>query len=999
VSAKKPEANQTGGENEARGKGNNDVGGEQSGQHPSENANPSNKQDVTEAQGKNGDANSVAPGTLAAAVAIAQSQAEEQSGADVKERAEEIGKVEQRLRHDVEIQDLGAWSKDWKHMETLLQDAPTLFDVNKPFRIGTPPDTELAAGDAESEGRTYLGRVAELGWLPGVKGLVEWDQGRNDTGPRLRIDDGGIDPPNAKLSPLTLATENSETISSAEKASVVRYLLMQRASAMVPDQRGRTPLELAAAAGDADVIEALLVNGSALGFGLSALQLDLAKQLQRLDRRWPFGSDKAEQNNDLVNNDMLAKVSDFGIAISRDEKNLLSGNAELMVTLYKNRVMHALSTAPNVDTDDVIQAKRLLFFHMFDSFARDYILSVIIGFGMLGIFHLFTYFIYRIRLFGGPEVPVSMAFMVPGAFNPLRLADPDFDPSRHIHQKFPYKATKGLLAQSPPSIGTAIVAFIKAVLGVFSAWGVLAVRIPPMKDQFDEDFLSDDDEDSRKKVCEQCAVRARCAHRMEVLLRITLVGTVLWWICWQSQRWVEASILIFVYLQFSLIAASAAAAVVTPTTPDTAAAAAIPDVEDEILDSALLVYALFGVQHGPRWARSISTTRSTAAPSKTRLARRQRSKRAKSRCKSEEVNDITSGTEDQQLDKNEKMSSAGAVDDVLGSKEQFFGSWQRSFLQVGMMHIEHREYLKKSVASMIWISFIIMWLIYLHIPLQVSYLTFYAKLSPMALFEVYGTPGSAARAGALLLELALVFLVCERLHSIVGLLQVAALSLQQRHRALGFVSDHPPPPVAKSVSSPQEIAKDTERLIEESSLCGQFASELSALRWSVLRTPVLLIFAMNLMLLALAIIAMICRSMEESGDAVQWRIHAVLQVLAVDPTVPLGVAFCFVMPLSSVLFAAALTNGQVYELRQRLRHEVSSKLSDLASGQQIDDVQYVDLRLKGEQAELASLLCWPGGRELSLCEPAVLIVISALAFACGISTGAVLPCIAAGRSH
>jgi len=232
VSAKKPEANQTGGENEARGKGDNDVGGEQSGQHPSENANPSNKQ----AQDKNGDANAVAPGTLAAAVAIAQSQAEEQSGADVKERAEEIGKVEQRLRHDVEIQDLGAWSKDWKDMETLLQDAPTLFDVNKPFRIGTPPDTELAAGDAESEGRTYLGRAAELGWLPGVKGLVEWDQGRNDTGPRLRIDDGGIDPPNAKLSPLTLATENSETISSAEKASVVRYLLMQRASAMVPDQ-------------------------------------------------------------------------------------------------------------------------------------------------------------------------------------------------------------------------------------------------------------------------------------------------------------------------------------------------------------------------------------------------------------------------------------------------------------------------------------------------------------------------------------------------------------------------------------------------------------------------------------------------------------------------------------------------------------------------------------------------------------------------------------------
>lgn len=912
-------------------------------------------------------------------------------GSPEYKRAERVAKtriVMRRLERDLEAQDLESWSNDLKQIEILLKEAePHLIDVNAPPGASSALAGErLGRGAGGADSLTFLGRAAGLGWLPGVQALVEWDQGRADAAPRLRLNDGGKDnSASTSISPLTLAAQNSH-------ASVVRYLLKQGASPMVPDQNGRTPLELAAAAGDADVIEALLVRGSPLAYGLAPLWLDLAKDaedLPRLDQRWPFGAGK-----DDVMDHMRQKVSDFGIAPSSSERELIGERPADWILLYKSRIMRALSEAPNLGSLNAMQAEALLSIHTYDSFARGLSLSIIMLFVVLGMIFVFIYVLVRIRLFGGPEVPVCLAHMVPGSFDPIRLADPDFDPSRQT-QRFPYKDTKDILAQSTPSVSTASVAFVKALLGVFSSWLFLSVRIPPVKDAFDEDFLSDDDDVSRVKVCDQCAHRARLTQKFEVCARSILLISLLWWLCWQSQRWAEASILIFIYLQFSLIAASVAAGAMVEA-PEQAANPSEKKEDIGIGDSARMVYALFGVQHGPRWARAVCSTRSTAAPSKSRIARRQRTKRSHGNNPRSRKDESSDGAEDI-LSSNEQQDSRSELNGFVSGNGHFFESWQRSFLQSGMMHIEHLSFLEMTVPNMVSVGFTLLWLTHLRLLAHGSFHNFYATASPAHLLQVYGAPGSGGRAASVLLELALLFLVSERLHTITGLLQAAALSLQQRYRALLFTGDHPPPPVIRKSGSNQDaLVKDMTSRIEEYVRCCAFASDLSGLRWAVLRTPVLLVFTINVMLLALSIVSMLLRCAEMTSDAAFPLLHnsypvVLLRSWNIDPMVPLGVGLCLAWPLMLVMVAATLSNGEVFELRRRLRHDVTSALTDLPSGEEVGDVQYVALRLKAEEALQDSTICWPGGRELSLCEPSLLLIITAVACGLAVATGSALP--------
>merc|ERR1719223_2126179 len=102
--------------------------------------------------------------------------------------------------------------------------------------------------------------------------------------------------------------------------------------------------------------------------------------------------------------------------------------------------------------------------------------------------------------------------------------------------------------------------------------------------------------------------------------------------------------IIFIYLQFSLIAASAATSAL-PGPSEKAANDGV--VQDRPRDSATLVNSLFRVQHGPQWQRTVSTTRCTAAPSKSRLARRARPKRIPKKATKDELSD-GGATEDDQ---------------------------------------------------------------------------------------------------------------------------------------------------------------------------------------------------------------------------------------------------------------------------------------------------------------------------------------------------------------
>merc|ERR1719198_1890025 len=97
-----------------------------------------------------------------------------------------------------------------------------------------------------------------------------------------------------------------------------------------------------------------------------------------------------------------------------------------------------------------------------------------------------------------------------------------------------------------------------------------------------------------------------------------------------------------------------------------------------------------------------------------------------------------------------------------------------------------------------------------------------------------------------------------------------------------------------------------------------------------------------------------------------------------------------------VLVAAALSNAEVYELRRRLREDVAAALSEMPPGEQVDDVQYVALRLKAEEALHGSMITWPGGKDLSLCEPSLLLVITAVACGLAIATGDALPGVVDG---
>ena len=118
----------------------------------------------------------------------------------------------------------------------------------------------------------------------------------------------------------------------------------------------------------------------------------------------------------------------------------------------------------------------------FDSFARNYSLGAILLAIILFVFGVMVYVSFRLRAFGWLEAPISLAEMLPGAFAPERLADPDFDPSRQKKQ-LPYRVVKGQLIARPSSISHNLSSFFQGIFGVYASWLLLCIRIPPEKAQ------------------------------------------------------------------------------------------------------------------------------------------------------------------------------------------------------------------------------------------------------------------------------------------------------------------------------------------------------------------------------------------------------------------------------------------------------------------------------------------------------------------------------------
>jgi len=383
-----------------------------------------------------------------------------------------------------------------------------------------------------------------------------------------------------------------------------------------------------------------------------------------------------------------------------------------------------------------------------------------------------------------------------------------------------------------------------------------------------------------------------------------------------------------------------------------------PDDQDTTADEASIVNALFSVQDGPRWVRSMSTTRSSArhgtgvtggnVGTSTGFNKRRERRPRKGGSNNEQSGKSVSrhvrkeqdahenvaeaaqetGTEAAQTNGGQAMGNPSASNVGLETTSNCSGSesavsdngprlvegFQRSFLEFGIFHISHRSFLLGSLASILTISLTLLWLSHIRRLVFGSFRCFYSGLSPSQLFQAYGTPGSFDRTVALTLEFLLLWLAGERIYGITSLLRVAALSLQQRVRALAFAVQQRPPWISqKEVPKETSTISDAMHYIDEYTRTCEFALDLSGTRWLVLREPVLVVYLCTLKFLAAAIITLALPLFSPL------RHLCFALCMAFDPAVPLCVALCMVGPLGALLAAATQANGEVARQRIELR--------------------------------------------------------------------------------
>lgn len=855
--------------------------------------------------------------------------------------------------------DSRALQQHLQELSAMLQKDPAALGIltNSSFGKGLP-------GVKSPRRLPFLLAVAEAGWLQGVQELVHWDGRREDAGPRLGVDnssDGG-EGNETGLRPLGLAVE-------AGHEDVVRFLVSQGASAAARSPGGLTLLESAVRRCEAGLAGALLANGSVLTGGLARLQKRFALEarvLPRMNNRWPIGEEKGDGM------DGIRALVPLTLRPSGAEEEVIGGRPTTWVLLYKTRVMCALASMRPCDSAAAAGVAEVLAAHGFDSFARDFFVSVVILASILGGFGLFAYLGFRIKLYGPLDAPVSMVEFIPGAFNPSRMLDSDFDPSRQ-KGKLPYRAVKEYLAPQGSSCTFGLAAFAKALTGIFSSWLLQFVRIPPEKDPYDEDYQSDDDEDTRCAVRDSCRSRAFWVRNLEVAARTTILLLVLLWLGLGAGRWHDATVCALLCLYHSWFAACAASSAEPAPEPEK-----VPDESEGNVDAAGVVSALFSVQYGPRWGRAIVSTRSTATAvtlRRTSLAARRRNRKPRQRSQEGSKvseSDNESGTESvssQVWKKTEVTSFLDASADDTPYSDRF----QRALLQSGRLHVKHRSLIERSVMSMVTIFVLLLWLFHLRWLSKGLLFRTYADRTPVQVFEAYGAPGTCQRFVSLVLELGLLWISADRLYACCSLLHVAGLSLQQRCAALAFAGEHLPPlPSSPSSTSDSEeaAAVRTIRHVEESRRCAEFALELSDVRWGLLAKPVRLVHLCTVKLLVVSLLVFGAQSFKGySSVLATWS-------AALDPAVPLAIALCLSGPLLAVLLAAASANREVAGQQKRLEDAAEEVLDGISSASSGTD--YVALRVKVRDALGTNFICWPGGRRLNFFEPGLIVFLTAL---------------------
>jgi len=884
----------------------------------------------------------------------------------------EVGQV---LLHDIAQRDLTTFQTHLEGVSAMLMQDPQAFDPNlavAPASLIRPPapsqEIEGARmGNTSSASRRFYDRdgtllilIVESGWLEGLMELVTWDGSRKDQGVRLLID--GVGAPNqtvlsCRTTPLLLAVQSGYL-------DVVDFLLKHGASTAFCNPDHLTPLEIAVSDGLTSMSEALLSLGQELSGGLAALRVQLAEEAQQLPLRtetW-FGSTQS----DLALRRMQTLLP-FAFWPWDQAREVVGEQPATWVLMYKCRVMCAFAngrSATSSTSTKTLQA--ILGDNDFNSFAEDFALSCVLISVMLSIFGLCTLIVLRLRTYGWLEVPVSLSEYIHGAFDPARLADTDFDPSRQ-RTKLPYRTAKRHIRWQRPQLSPLLMAFMRASMGVFCSWSFQFVRIPPAMDPFDEDYLSEDDEEARDNWRQHYMDRARVVRDWEVLLRNVVVWVVFWWLAWRSKRWHEITLLIWIHILYSFLVSTVAGNVAPYVSPESDSGLPCE------VDAALVTHALFSVQHGPRWGRTIATVRSTAtANPRNRLRRRVKRKPMTTSSSDVATDDAsTTGSLDCEtfLAAASPPQSSEASTFLDTSMTCHSDRFQRAFIQAGMLHTRHRSLLGYSMVSLVVTILAMLWLTNVRWLAFGYFRSFYEGMTPVQMFQAYGAPGTARRWVAVLMEVLVLWCAVEWLYAIATTVLVGTIVVHQRNSALEFARGRYPPVLdghdAGGVVLQRKLALNR---IEECWRCLEFALELSAIRWMFLRESIMATYLCTIMFLVMSMFgfAIECACSLDMADL----------GLATDPVVPFCLGLCLLGPLASVLMEAAAANREVSNQHEVLHTAMKVQLE----GGDSKDIEVALNRAKKALESLqASMLSWPGGRHISAAEPALIVGIAVVA--------------------
>lgn len=738
-----------------------------------------------------------------------------------------------------------------------------------------------------------------------------------------------------------------------------------------------TALELAVHTLSLKTASILLESSEELGGSLLSVRMKLASiadDMPTVVDRWPFGRYKAAEH---VKQRMRAAVPHALMPRhASDEMDAVGEDPFNWILLYKARLMNTLANAAWTRSSSkehamAVDMEELLLSYDYDEFTRQFSTSVLQNFLFLCTWGFFLSFLFRIRVFGHMDAPVSLSQMIPGSHDPLRMMDDDFDPSSPS-TLLPYTSAR---ATAPPVSSFSMQEFVGVcfwcVLGTFTSCGYHLVRIPPLRDEQDEDYDSSDDGDARAVVRAQCQALARTLREGEVAVRTLLLLFLMAWLGWVARRWCEVLCMSLILVLHALPAAVAASSVERHLSGLAAGVRRADEPErtpmdahkrQRPFDAALLIHALFDVQVGPRWSRTATVKRSTARMNKSRLRRLRKSRPHVDERGGRRVADIVSGRGEDCLE------DADLFLKVLASSDD--------------VHITQRSLVLLLTPAVAVILLAMSSVTHLHVAFGWSPLFIYEALAPADLFRAYGSPGTNARSVALMLEKAFLCLASERLIEIAAMITASALVVYQRFRSLRYLYKKFPSPGARC--SVAEVSRRIEMFAKAASA----ATELSTLRWVVLRAPLLSVYGMVLGLL---------------GAVVMFRVlELTLAVFSNAPSMANGrglralvcIGISLSGPLAVALLALATVNAEVRLQQVRLCHEAQTALqvvpsvppvsADDAGATPMDDggAEHRELLARATAVLSSELLRWPGGRAPGLAEPALLLLFMVTAAAC-----------------